>query len=184
MNKKTIAIDMDDTICHLIPKALHYHNQQYPQFQLAMDQITNFNLTNIWHPDCTEEAFFGRPGLYEELDIFDEYTVDEIRKMTTKYDVIVVTAARPSSVPEKWNWMQKHLPFISYDNFFVAKRKDMIDFDLLIDDGPHNIIAASKAGKQTILIPRPWNLSIQHEFQLKDSWNGMCELVDRMLEGS
>lgn len=181
MSKKIVAIDMDDTICHLIPKALYYHNTQYPSLQLMMEQVTSFDLSSIWHPECTEEAFFGRPGLYEELDIFDEYTIEEIRKMTTKYDVIVITAARPASVPEKWNWMQKHLPFIPYENFFVAKRKYLVGFDLLIDDGPHNIIAAREAGKETILIPRPWNAHIQHQYQLKDSWKGMGDLVDQML---
>ena len=72
----------------------------------------------------------------------------------------------------------------SVREFFVAKRKDLVEFDLLIDDGPHNAIAARKAGKQTILIPRPWNAHIQHEFILKDSWKGMNELVDRILSDS
>ena len=74
--------------------------------------------------------------------------------------------------------------FIPFENFFVAKRKDLVEFDLLIDDGPHNAIAARKAGKQTILIPRPWNAHIQHEFILKDSWKGMNELVDCILSDS
>lgn len=181
MSKKIVAIDMDDTICHLIPKAISYHNQQYDHPQLTMKDITSFNLHGIWHPECSEDIFFGRPGLYEELDIFDEYTVQEIQKMTVDYDVIVITAARPSSVAEKWKWMQKHLPFIPFDNFFVAKRKYLVDFDLLIDDGPHNAIAAREAGKQTILIPRPWNAHIQKDFVLKDSWDGMYQLVGELL---
>ena len=184
MSKKIVAIDMDDTICHLIPKAIHYHNLQYKDPQLTLDQITDYNLHQIWHPECSEEFFFGKPGLYEELEIFDEYTIDEVHRMTHDYDVIVVTAARPSSVPEKWRWLQRHMPFIPFENFFVAKRKDLVEFDLLIDDGPHNAIAARKAGKQTILIPRPWNAHIQHEFILKDSWKGMNALVDRILSDS
>lgn len=181
MSKKIVAIDMDDTICHLIPKAIHYHNQMYPDLLLTMEDITNFDLSGIWHPACTDEVFFGRPGLYEELDIFDEYTVDEIRRMTAEYDVIIVTAARPSSVPEKWRWLQKHMPFIPFDNFFVAKRKYLLGFDLLIDDGPHNLIAAKEAGKHTIMIPRPWNAQVQQDFILKDSWKGMNELVREIL---
>ncbi|AWB44103.1 hypothetical protein DCC85_07650 [Paenibacillus sp. CAA11] len=182
MNKPIVAIDMDDTICHLVPKAIHYHNELFPNFPLTIEQINNFDLSGIWHPDCTEDIFFGRPGLYEELEIFDEYTVEEIRRLTDSYDVIIVTAARPASVAEKWNWLQKHLPFIPFENFFVAKRKYLLNFDLLIDDGPHNLIAAREAGRQTILIPRPWNLQIQREFRLMDSWKGMNELVDQILK--
>ncbi len=181
MSKKIIAIDMDDTICHLIPKAIQYHNLMYPDLPLSMEQIISFDLSGIWHPTCTDDIFFGRPGLYEELEIFDEHTIDEVKRMTTNYDVIIVTAARPASVPEKWKWLQMHMPFIPFDNFFVAKRKYLLDFDLLIDDGPHNLIAAKEAGKQTIMIPRPWNAPVQKDFILKDSWKGMNELVEQIL---
>ncbi|GIP55226.1 MULTISPECIES: 5' nucleotidase, NT5C type [Paenibacillus] len=181
MSKKIVAIDMDDTICHLIPKAIHYHNLMYPDLPLTMEQIISFDLSGIWHPACTDDIFFGRPGLYEELEIFDEYTIEEVKRMTVDYDVIVVTAARPASVPEKWRWLQMHMPFIPFDNFFVAKRKYLLDFDLLIDDGPHNLIAAKEAGKQTIMIPRPWNAPVQQDFILKDSWQGMNELVGQIL---
>lgn len=183
MRKKIVAVDMDDTICHLVPKSIGYHNEAYPDHPLTMEQITNFDLSGIWHPECTDDFFFGRPGLYEELDIFDDYTADELHRIHLEHDLIIVTAARPDSVPEKWNWLQKHLPFIPYDNFFAGKRKYLLGFDLLIDDGPHNLLAAANAGKQVIGIPRPWNAEIQTRFPMKDTWEGMSELVNRTLRG-
>ncbi|WP_059047204.1 5' nucleotidase, NT5C type [Paenibacillus rubinfantis] len=181
MRKHIVAIDMDDTLCHLVPKAIHYHNLQFPDRQLTMDQMISFDMTKIWHPECNEDLFFGRPGLYEELEIFDEHTVEEVRKLAQEHDVIIVTAARPSSVPEKWNWLQRWMPFIPFENFFVAKRKTLLDFDLLIDDGPHNLVPAMEAGKLTIGIPRPWNAPIQERFLMKDSWEGMSDLVNQLL---
>ena len=181
MEKKIIAIDMDDTICHLVPRAIHYHNQQYPDLQLTMEQMISFDMTSIWHPECNEDIFFGRPGLYEELDPFDEYTIDEVRKIHEQHEVIIITASRPSSVQEKWNWLQKHMPFIPFDNFFVGKRKYLLDFDLLIDDAPHNLIPARDKGRLAIGIPRPWNVSVQNQFPMKDSWKGMSDLVNMQL---
>ncbi|MFM9278913.1 5' nucleotidase, NT5C type [Paenibacillus jiagnxiensis] len=183
MRKKIVAIDMDDTICHLVPKAIHYHNLLYPDLPLTMEQMISFDMSGIWHPQCTEDIFFGRPGLYEELEIFDEYTVEEVRKIAAEHDVIIITAARPSSVAEKWNWLQRQMPFIPFENFFVAKRKYLLNFDLLIDDGPHNLLPAKAAGKQTIGIPRPWNKHVQDQFIMKDSWQGMSDLVNRLLTG-
>ncbi len=182
LDRKIVAIDMDDTLCHLLPRAIHYHNLLYPDLPLTMEQIINFDLRQIWHHECSEDIFFGRPGLYEELEIFDEYTIAEVEKIHAQHDLIIVTASRPDSVPEKWRWLQRHLPFISYENFFVAKRKYLLEFDVLIDDGPHNLLAARAAGKKTIGIPRPWNLAIQSEFVMKDSWQGMSELVNEILE--
>ncbi|WP_172196140.1 5' nucleotidase, NT5C type [Saccharibacillus qingshengii] len=183
MSKKIVAIDMDDTICHLVPKALHYHNAAYPDLQLSIDQIVSFDLSGIWHPECNEEIFFGRPKLYEELEVFDEHTIEEVRRISEEHDVIIVTAARPTAVPEKWAWLQRHMPFIPFENFFVAKRKYLLEFDLLIDDGPHNLLAAREAGKRTIGIPRPWNLKLQDEFLMKGSWDGMGDLVNSVLSG-
>ncbi|GJM69419.1 hypothetical protein HMSSN036_16350 [Paenibacillus macerans] len=77
------------------------------------------------------------------------------------------------------------MPFIPYENFFIARRKSLVNFDLLIDDGPHNLLPAMEAGKLTIGIPRPWNTPIQDLFLMKDSWDGMSKLVNRLLaEGS
>lgn len=181
MRKKIVAIDMDDTLCHLVPKSIHYHNLRFPDRLLTMEQIVSFDLRGIWHPDCDDEMFFERPGLYEELDIFDEHTVEEVYKIHQRHDLIIVTAARPSSVREKWNWLQKHLPFIPFDNFFTGKRKYLLGFDLLIDDGPHNLTEAANKGKKVIGIPRPWNNHLHGRFPMQESWKGMSETVDRLL---
>ena len=40
---------------------------------------------------------------------------------------------------EKGEWVRDNLPFLSRDNFIIAKRKELVRGDVLFDDGPHNL---------------------------------------------
>lgn len=186
MNKKIVAVDMDDTICHLVKRAIYHNNKDYPTHPLDYETMFDWNTDHLRHPECTQDVFFGRPGLYEELELFDEHVLGEMEKIHNQHDLIIVTAARASAVVEKWNWLQKHMPFIPYKNFFACKRKDLINFDLLIDDGPHNIVPTLMKQKQVICIPHPWNQEFRKlipNLIVKNDWQGMSDLVNRILEG-
>ncbi|WP_256757811.1 hypothetical protein [Cohnella sp. WQ 127256] len=184
MRKSIIAVDMDDTICHLVKRAIYHNNNDFPTHPLQYEEMFDWNTDHLRHPECTQDVFFGRPGLFEELDLFDEHVIEEMEKLHNAYDVIIVTASEPKSVIEKWNWLQKHMPFISVENFIACKRKYLIDYDLLIDDGPHNLVPALEAGKKVLCIPHPWNLKAreQYDFPLMTGWKNAKERVDQILE--
>jgi 5'(3')-deoxyribonucleotidase len=183
MRKQIIAVDMDDTICHLVKRAIYHNNNDFPTHLLKYEEMLDWNTDHLRHPDCTQEVFYGRPGLYEELELFDEHVVSEMEKLHNAYDVIIVTAAQPSAVVEKWNWLQKHMPFIPIENFFPCKRKNLINYDLLIDDGVHNLVPALQDGRKVLCIPHPWNLRAreQYGFPLLTSWEGAKEKIDQIL---
>ncbi|MBY3618328.1 hypothetical protein HGO21_02070 [Acinetobacter sp. CUI P1] len=184
MRKPIIAVDMDDTICHLVKRAIYHNNNDFPTHVLKYEEMLDWNTDHLRHPDCTQDVFYGRPGLYEELELFDEHVVGEMEKLHNAYDVIIVTAAQPNAVVEKWNWLQKHMPFIPIENFFPCKRKNLINYDLLIDDGVHNLVPALQDGRKVLCIPHPWNLRAreQYGFPLLTSWEGAKEKIDRIFE--
>jgi len=186
MRKPVVAVDMDDTICHLVKRAIYYNNLDFPTHPLRYEDMLDWNTDHLRHPDCTQDVFFQRPGLYEELEPYDEYVLEELERIHAAYDLIVVTAAMPRSVPEKWNWLQTHLPFVPFENFFVCKRKYMLDFDLLIDDGAHNLAPAVERGKRVLCIPHPWNEEARkrYGFPTMTSWKGAKERIDRLFENA
>lgn len=185
MRKPIIAVDMDDTICHLVKRAIYHNNNDFPTHLLRYEDMLDWDTDHLRHPESTQEIFYGRPGLYEELELFDEHVVGEMEKLHNAYDVIIVTAAQPKTVIEKWNWLQKHMPFIPIENFFPCKRKSLINYDLLIDDGVHNLVPALQEGRKVLCIPHPWNLKAreQYAFPLLTTWKGAKEQVDLILGG-
>lgn len=99
MRKPIIAVDMDDTICHLVKRAIYHNNNDFPTHLLRYEEMLDWNTDHLRHPDCTQEIFYGRPGLYEELELFDEHVVGEMEKLHYAYDVIIVTA---NFNPSRW----------------------------------------------------------------------------------
>ncbi|MNE68941.1 hypothetical protein D3C80_1646320 [compost metagenome] len=75
------------------------------------------------------------------------------------------------------------MPFISADQFITCRRKNLLHFDLLIDDGPHNLLPAIADGKQVLCIPHPWNIKEreQYDMPVMPSWKGAKETVDSLL---
>ncbi|SEA82055.1 hypothetical protein [Paenibacillus sp. 276b] len=184
MKKPIIAVDMDDTICHLVKRAIYHNNINFPTHPLRYEDMIHWDTSHMRHPECTHDVFYGRPGLFEELEIYDEYVVEEVEKLHQAYDLLILTAVEPKTVVGKWDWLQKHMPYISPEQFITCKRKNLINFDLLIDDGAHNLIPAMNDGKKVICIPHPWNINEreQHQFPLMTSWKGAKAYVDRLLE--
>ncbi|MBB6023080.1 5'(3')-deoxyribonucleotidase [Paenibacillus sp. JGP012] len=184
MTKPMIAVDMDDTICHLVKRAIYHNNIIYPSHPLQYEDMVHWDTTHLRHPESTHEVFYGRPGLFEELELYDEYVVEELSKINEAYDLIIVTAAEPKTVMEKWNWLQKHMPFITLEQFITCKRKNLLAFDLLIDDGPHNLIPAFESGRKVICIPHPWNKQqLEHYgFPQMSFWKDAKLYIDELLQ--
>jgi 5'(3')-deoxyribonucleotidase len=181
--KKIILVDQDDTIVDLVRPCVTQHNIRWSDHPIDYEKVVSWELDTLWHPECTLKDFFGVPGLYENLPPVDEYVVDELEKLSKQYEVIIVTAAYPDNVPEKWRSMQRLFPFISLENFMTVKKKYLINGDMLIDDGVHNLIPFSETGRPVIGIPRPWNTSIRNQILFKQNgWKGMKETVDSIFE--
>lgn len=182
-DKKIILVDMDDTICHLVKRCIYHHNTRWAEHPIAYENVVGWDMSKIWHPECTEKDFFGVPGLYEELELFDEHVVEEMYKLHQDYDVNIVTAAWPEAVIGKWVWLQKHMPFIPHANFCVWKKKWLIQGDLLIDDAVHNLVPFAESGRPVIGLPHPWNQEVRDQVRFKyDGWKDMKKLVDSIFE--
>jgi 5'(3')-deoxyribonucleotidase len=181
--KPIIAIDMDDTIYRLVERAVFHHNIRYPDHIIQKDQLNSWVCDGVWHPECNEEIFFRKPGLFEELEIFDEHVKEEMEAIHRDYTLWIVTAAHPTSVLGKWIALQRDFPYIDYANFFPVKQKEVLPFDMLIDDGAHNLIPAFRQGKKVIGIKQPWNQEIRDAMFFVDGWKDMKYHVDQAMKG-
>lgn len=187
--KKTILVDMDDTIALLMDAIRKDHNDQHPDHILKPQDMMAFD-DSILHPEYDKRSFFGSTGLFYNLELIDNHVVEEMQKIHEAYDLIIVTAAFSESVHDKWRWLQKHMPFIPHDNFCTFKRKDKIHGDILIDDAPHNLLPWTETGRDAICIKQNWNVHLkEHETPdghgdifMKDGWKGMKEDIDFLIE--
>ena len=100
--------------------------------------------------------------------------------MQEDFDVYIVSAAMefPHSLPEKYEWLQEHFPFIHWRNMIFCGDKSVIGTDYLIDDHLKNLDGCK--GKP-ILFHATHNTKVNHHIRVRD-WKEAVELLYGELE--
>lgn len=141
---KTLMIDMDDVItgakffeyiCEFLGNDIDINTvETYYLQDLIADQKEEF-----WEW-IKDKNFYDNAPLYS-----DAYQV--IEKLTKKYDIYIVTAYLWNDVIDisgknlnnKYNYLREKLPFINPDHYIFTTNKNLLQFDIRIDDRLHNV---------------------------------------------
>ena len=112
----------------------------------------------------TKAGFWGTvepvPGAAEALQ----------RLMKKGHDLYIVTATEYEHLYEKMqDLLFRYFPFLTWSHVIITSRKQMIRGDVLIDDGPHNLIGGAY---KKILFDAPHNRDFDAEA------NGMVRVHD------
>lgn len=89
----------------------------------------------------TEKGFFANLPVMEGSQ-------EGVRRLMEHYDVFIVTAAMEfrNSLEDKFDWLQRHFPFLHWNNFVFCGDKSIIQADYMIDDHPFNLEAFQGKG--------------------------------------
>ena len=181
-----IVLDQDQVLAKWVERILEWYNQDYK---------TNFSREDVktyWSMDGllgTQGRDFLRscmryPELYRDLDPV-EGALDGVRRLIDMGHDVVIATAIPScagiAYHGKLEWIRRNMPFFDLKNFIAIQRKDLVDGDLLLDDGPHNIDAWSHnhPEKTTVVFDCPWNQGVKATHRVK-SWKEFLDLVEKL----
>lgn len=152
----TILVDMDDTIEELLDPWLDYLNKKY-SLHVTRDDVTSWDICQTF-PMLTEEQVFeplGDEELWKKVKPYPDAVEYLQRLIEDGHIVYIVTASHYHTIDMKLNHVLfKYFPFIKYDDIIIARRKDMIRGDVLIDDNPFNLLNGVHKG---ILFDKPHN---------------------------
>lgn len=144
MNKKTIVIDMDDTITSetLTEIINEYMNTNYKD-----DDFSTFYKQDVI-PD--KENFFKYFLTKNEYDYgkINKDAVQVIKQLNEKYDVFIgtsfifkeIVSESGILVKNKYDFLIKNFPFLNPMNFIFVGNKSIIKSDIKIDDKIENLI--------------------------------------------
>ncbi len=135
--KKRLMIDMDDVITDGT-----FKNQLEDFIGEKIDtNKTGYYLQNALG-DRKEEFFNKGPlDMYENAPL-KEGAYEAIKKLNEVYEVYIVTNycipdahfQEGNHLKFKMEYLQKHLPFLKTDQILFIDNKELIDFDIRIDD--------------------------------------------------
>lgn len=176
-NKRSIAIDMDGVIADTI---LHFINWYEKDYGIQVDK-TAFHGKPEYDvlPEGVTKTFVYSPGFFRHVPVM-EGAREALLELTKHFEVYIVSAAMefPQSLPEKYEWLQEHFPFISWRNIVFCGDKSVIGTDYMIDDYPHNL--ESCKGK-ALLFTAGHNMGINH-FTRVNSWAEVMDLLKQEIE--
>lgn len=173
--KKSIAIDMDETVADTLSRHIQWYQQKYNiilkredmQGARIYDVIANEHLTTV-------KNFPHDPDFFRDLAVF-ENAIEVIGELNSRYDIYFASSAMeyPSSFTAKYDWLKQHFPFISDMNYIFCGYKGMLNCDYLIDDSPRHIDAFSGQG---LLFDAPHNKNEQG-YNRVCSWQQVAQML-------
>lgn len=137
-----IACDMDDTIEYLVPAWIKWLNNKYGT-KVIYDDIVDWDITKAF-PTLQKEQVFAPLRLeafWETVEPMKDAQYYIPKLIEEGFQFYIVTSAPPDTIIHKFNKCLKvHFPYLDWKHVIIAKNKQLIRCDVLIDDGEHNIV--------------------------------------------
>lgn len=145
------AVDCDDVLVPCMENAIDYCNKKY-DLDLKLDDITS------WLP-CGSQVdvileCFNDPEFYKAQVPYPG-AEDFIKELQKLLDVYILTAVPVTAMTIRGMLVKKFFPTIPDDHIILTTGKNVVDVDILFDDGAHNIL--STRAKYPVIRRRPWN---------------------------
>lgn len=183
MKKLIILFDADDTVEDLLSPWLSILNKTYGT-SVVPEDVTDWNVASFF-PQLTKEQVFA--PLYDKhfWSLIEpiEGSVHNLKKLLTDgHDLHMVTASNYQTCAAKVERLLELFPFLDWNHIILTSNKQMVRGDILIDDGPHNLVG----GKYIkFLFDRPHNRSfnekehgIKRVYAWDEIYNEVCEIAN------
>lgn len=152
----TILVDMDDTIENLSDAWLKVLNQKF-NTNITRQDVRTWSIREMF-PSATREEVYGcldDPEFWKDVTPRED-ALEVLPKLIEQgHEIYIVTASSYKSIEAKVeNVLFKYFPYIDWNHVIITRNKKMITGDVLVDDGPHNLVGGNFA---KILINQPYN---------------------------
>ncbi|PSL43107.1 5'(3')-deoxyribonucleotidase [Chitinophaga niastensis] len=136
----SIAIDMDETIADPIKKAREWYYRDFGK-TFTTEELHGKSLTDILPAEhkLKIREYLNTPGFFRDIDVFP-HAQEVLEELNKKYKLFIVSAAMefPTSLKDKYDWLQDNFPFLSWKQFCFCGDKSIVQTDIMIDDLTRN----------------------------------------------
>ena len=181
-NVFTICVDMDDTIENLLDTWVAWLNDKY-NLDVTVDDCKSWQLSHVY-PSLTDEQIF------EPLSIESFWSQVKPKSDAQYYinkliedgqEIYICTASHYDTVAYKMRAIiEKHFPAIDWKHIIVAHNKSMIKCDVIVDDGPHNLLLSDG---HKILYDAVHNKSFNaeaHKIKRCNNWEQIFQYMEHL----
>jgi 5'-nucleotidase len=142
---KTILCDMDGVVADLLAHWLAVYNYEFRR-NVRVSDITDWDTGKCVPDGAAVYPIIERPGFFGELPVMPGAVEGLEALLARGHDVFLVSAGAGWALSDKSHWVAKHMPFMRNRMLLTNGKtpKGLVRGDVLIDDGPHNLIDFKK----------------------------------------
>ncbi len=166
---KRIAIDMDEVVADTMARYLELYNADFG-LNLTREHFHGRRVFEVIDATHVPKArtYFEQESFFAEIPVMPG-SQDVIRELSERYEIFITTAAMdvPCSFSAKYEWLQRHFPFVPARHIVFCGDKSIIAADYLIDDDPRHFRQFRGEG---ILYTAPHNVQ-ETAFRRVENWD-------------
>lgn len=152
MLRPKIGLDWDDVIAPFNDVAIDMANEKYNiEPPLTLEDVTSWN--NTGRASVIKE-FYQMDELYHR-QVVTEKTKRCVRQLMKIADVYIITAAYPKFMGIRAKQILQEFPEIPESRIILGSAKNLVQFDIILDDAIHNILESPAT--YPVLMRKPWN---------------------------
>lgn len=138
---KRVLVDMDEVIADPMGDMVTWYKEEYGLEVDYQKMIGGSWLKGF--PEQHQELVYDRlraPGFFRHLTVMPD-SIEVLKEMNQRYEVFIVSAAMqfPNSLKDKWDWLQDHFPFFTWQQVTLCGDKKVVYGDYMIDDHVRNL---------------------------------------------
>lgn len=178
---KSLMIDMDDVITN---GNFNKYIEEFMGIKIDMNQITNYEYVQdlvaskkdeFWHHVEDKDLYKGAPLFKDCYEVLE--------KLNKKYDLYIVTSylwrdgidISGKNLGYKYYYLKEMLPFIDPSKYIFTTNKNLLKFDIKVDDKVSNLEGA----KTKILFNRWHNKNKEYDQSIirVNNWKEIEEVL-------
>jgi len=165
---------MDEVLADVRPKFLDLFEATHGR-RLNEAEYRGKKIYQVDGAAAIRDRLFER-GFFADLPLV-EGCREALLKLHGEYELFIVTAAMEfrASLEDKYDWLQKHLPFIPWSHYVFCGDKSIVAADYMIDDHPHNLRDFRGKG---LLFTASHNV-YETEFTRVNNWQDVLDFFER-----
>ena len=168
---KSIMVDMDNVITDGLFKE---YIEEFFKIKIDLNKTKEYAYVQKY-TDNNKEAFWEwvqNKNFYENAPLLEDCK-ETLKKLNKKYDIYIVTTylwketidISGNNLKNKYYYLRKKLPFIPPEKYIFASNKNLMNFDIKIDDKLNNL----EGGKTKLLFSAWHNKDISEQDLLKQN---------------
>jgi len=163
-----IAIDMDEVIADPVWKFIQLVKKDHG-IDIKKGDFEGGKIYDLFPKSKRKEVrdYLFQKGFFADLPVIP-HSQEVVKELSKHYEIFIATAASEFkfSLEDKYEWLERHFPFIHWKNYIFCGDKSILYTDYLIDDHVKNLVSFTGHG---ILFTASHNIG-ESRFTRVDDW--------------